>query len=199
MAEQFTKSRHAQIFADLGSPGCATCHNNHDVKKPGDHMVGVTEGAVCATCHGADDDGGKVAAGIRTLLDRLGRAHDSGRAILLRAEHAGMEVSQPQFELNGAADALVKARAAVHTFTVGEVKQHADTGLAIAAKAEARGVRALEELDFRRKGLAASLVITLALIFGLVLKIREVDRRQVTQQKGVGGNPDARRESGHLP
>jgi hypothetical protein len=37
-------------------------------------------------------------------------------------------------------------------------------------------VRALKDLQFRRKGLAVSVVIILALIAGLVLKIRQVDR-----------------------
>jgi len=88
-----------------------------------------------------------------------------------------MEVSQARFELNGANDALVKARTAIHAFSVAAVKDEADKGLAIAAKAQARGARALEELDFRRKGLAVSLVIILALIAGLVVKIRQLDRR----------------------
>jgi hypothetical protein len=35
----------------------------------------------------------------------------------------------------------------------------------------------LAERDFRRLGLAVSTIIILALIAGLVLKIREIDRR----------------------
>ena len=47
----------------------------------------------------------------------------------------------------------------------------------MSAKAYGRGVRALGELGFRRKGLAVSLVVILALIVGLVLKIRQLERR----------------------
>ena len=36
--------------------------------------------------------------------------------VLDQAEHAGMEVSQAQFDLNGARESLVKARTAVHAF-----------------------------------------------------------------------------------
>jgi hypothetical protein len=86
-----------------------------------------------------------------------------------------MEISQAQFDLNGAKDALVRARAAVHAFTADAVKTQAEAGLGISAKAYARGVRALEELQFRRKGLAASLVIILILIAGLVFKIRQLE------------------------
>jgi len=89
-----------------------------------------------------------------------------------------MEVSQAQFDLNGAKDALVKARAAVHAFSVEAVKKEGDPGLQISAKAYARGVRALDELQFRRKWLAVSLVIVLAVIAGLVVKIRQLDRRE---------------------
>ena len=36
----------------------------------------------------------------------------------------------------------------------------------------------LDELEFRRKGLAVSLIIILALIVGVVLKIRRMERRK---------------------
>jgi hypothetical protein len=95
-----------------------------------------------------------------------------------------MEVSQAQFDLNEAKGALVKARAAVHAFAVDAVKKETDAGLGVSAKAHARGVRALKELRFRRAGLAVSLVIILALIAALVLKIRQLERRQQSRTGG---------------
>ena len=71
-----------------------------------------------------------------------------------------------------------QSRAAIHAFTTDAVKKETETGLAVSAKAHARGVRALDELRFRRKGLAVSAVIILALITGLVVKIRHFDRRK---------------------
>ncbi len=176
-AEFFTKSVHARVFAQMGVPGCATCHSNHDIKEATDAMLGLGDKAVCGGCHSAQDKGGKAAAEMRQAVDALAGESDKARAILLQAERAGMEVSQAQFDLNGAKDALVKARAAVHAFRVDAVKKEAEPGLTISAKAYARGLRALDELQFRRKGLAVSLVIILALIGGLVLKIRQVDRK----------------------
>jgi len=176
MAELFAKSLHAKVFTQMGAPGCVTCHDNHEIKEAGDEMLGLGEGAVCASCHSADDKGGKGAAGMRALIDTLRGESERAGAILLQAEHAGMEVSQAQFDLKGATDALVKARAAVHAFALEAVKREVEAGVAISTKAYARGVRALEELQFRRKGLAVSVVIILALIVGLVLKIRQVDR-----------------------
>jgi len=177
MAEFFAKSVHRKAFAQMGAPGCATCHNNHDIKAASDDMLGLGDKAVCAVCHASGDKGGKAAVEMRQLLDSLNGESDKARAILIQAERAGMEVSQAQFDLNGAKDALVKARAAVHAFTVQAVKKEAEAGLTISAKAYARGVRALDELQFRRKGLAVSLVVILALIVGLVFKIRQLDRK----------------------
>jgi hypothetical protein len=51
-------------------------------------------------------------------------------------------------------------------------------GLEISDKARARGIRALDEIQFRRKGLAVSVLIILALIVGLVLKIRQMERKR---------------------
>jgi hypothetical protein len=179
MADLFRKSVHAKVFADMGTPGCATCHENHAIKKAGEHMLGLSDGAVCSSCHSADDKGGKSAVAMRTLVDALTTDASKAGAILLQAEQAGMEVSQAQFDLNGAREALVKARAAVHGFDVAAVKQEVDSGMGVSAKAYARGVRALEELRFRRRGLVVSVAIILALIAGLWLKIRQVDRRSV--------------------
>jgi hypothetical protein len=178
MADLFKKSVHDKVFVEMGTPGCATCHENHAIKAASDEMLGLGDKAVCAACHGADDKGGKAATEMRARIDALRTAHDKAQAILLKAEHAGMEVSQATFDLNAAGGALVKARTAVHAFSVDAVAKEAEPGLAVSGKAFARGVRALEELAFRRKGLVVSVAIILALIVGLVLKIRQVDRRQ---------------------
>ncbi len=180
MADLFKKSVHAKAFAEMGNPGCATCHENHGIQPAGDHMLGLGDKAVCSTCHAAGDKGGKTATDMRALLDSLNAETQKAGAILLQAERAGMEVSQPQFDLNGAKDALVKARAAIHSFMVAPVKQEVDAGLAISTKAYARGVRAMEELRFRRVGLGVSLVVIVALIAGLVMKIRQVDQRRAS-------------------
>jgi predicted CXXCH cytochrome family protein len=177
MAESFAKSKHAKVFVQMGTPGCATCHENHEVTEAGDEILGLGEGAVCARCHAADDRGGKTAVSMREQIDALRGEYDKAHTILQKAEHAGMEVSQAQFELNEAKNALVKARANVHAFTLEAVKGAIEPGLQISAKAYERGVRALEELQFRRKGLAVSVVIILALIGGLVFKIRQLEGR----------------------
>lgn len=192
--ELFAKSVHAKAFVAMGAPGCATCHENHEIKEAGDDMLGLGDNTICSACHVAGDKGGQGAVEMRRLIDALRVEHERARVTLTAAEQAGMEVSQAQFELNGAKDALVKARAAVHAFRVEPVKLVAEAGLAIGAKAHARGLRALEELKFRRQGLAVSVVVILALIAGLVLKIRQLERRPP-----ASGEPKRRSGPGEIP
>ena len=184
MADLFAKSVHARAFREMGAPGCAACHANHDIEPASTEMLGIGDKTVCSTCHGADDKGGRAAVEMRGFIDGLRKERDRASEIIERAEHAGMEVSQARFDLNGVTDQLVKARTAVHAFKVAVVKKEADAGLGIAQKVYERGVRALEELRFRRTGLVVSLVIIVVLIAGLVLKIRQIERRTGSPVRG---------------
>jgi hypothetical protein len=190
MAELFAASRHATAFSSLGVPGCATCHDNHAIQPASVEMVGLGAGAACTGCHTAADRGGQAATAMRTALDRLRAEHARVAARLDKAEHAGMEVSQVRFDLNGAGDALVKARAAVHAASVEAVTAHTDAGLAITAKADARALRALDELRFRRQGLSASLVVIIVLIGALVATIRQRTRRDAMESPPAEGRHD---------
>jgi predicted CXXCH cytochrome family protein len=175
-AELFDKSVHAKAFVKMGIPGCATCHSNHEILKPADSMLGVAGAAACVGCHNAEDKGGKSALEMRRSIDTLAGEYEKARAVLARAEQDGMEVSQAQFELNGAQTTLVKARAAIHAFDAARVEKESAPGLEISRKAYALGLRALDELQFRRKGLVVSVFIIAGLIVGLVFKIRQMEK-----------------------
>ncbi len=177
MAEQFAVSLHARLFPMLGVPGCAACHNNHDIQLAGDDLLGLEEGAVCAKCHKADSKSGEKIVVMRGLLDSLKHMSAAADSILHKAENSGVEVSEALFELGGAQTALVQARASLHAFTVEAVEEQVTPGLEIASVAHDRGERAMGELRFRRLGLTISVTIILALIAGLVLRIRELERR----------------------
>jgi len=177
MGSLFRESRHAETFAMLGVPGCATCHGNHAITDADTQMLGVGEGAVCGQCHAADDAGGQIATMMRTLIDSLEVQFDSAQHLLERAEQAGMEVSSALFELESANNARIGARTAVHGFDLTAVETEVQGGLEVAEAGITAGQGALSELNFRRMGLAVSVTIILALIGGLLLKIREIDRR----------------------
>ena len=63
-----------------------------------------------------DSSGGQLAASMLQSIERLKTGYEKSLTVLKNAEHAGMEVSQPLFELNEAKTALIKARAAIHGF-----------------------------------------------------------------------------------
>ncbi len=177
-AEFFAKSPHQETFAGMGLAPCVTCHSNHDVMKTSDDMVGTTEKAVCVNCHQADSGGFKQAAAMRASLDGLREYITRAAAVLDQAEQAGMEISQARFDLRGASDALLKARAAIHLADPAVIQKLTDEGKQVTTAAHAKGVKALEDLAFRHRGLWISVGIILLVIVGLVLKIREMDRRQ---------------------
>jgi hypothetical protein len=180
MADNFSQSRHAQTFAMLGVPGCATCHQNHDIERASDEMLGLGEGAVCARCHSEGDPGGAAATTMRSLLDSLDSSFEEADSILGLAEAAGMEVSEAQFGLGNANNAAIQARASMHSFGVEAVRENVEDGLEITSAAFQEGQDALDELQFRRTGLAISVTIIVVLIAGLLLRIRQLEHKRQT-------------------
>ncbi|MDP2470388.1 MAG: cytochrome c3 family protein [Candidatus Palauibacterales bacterium] len=175
MAEYFEASRHSAAFEMMGVPGCARCHQNHEIRPASDGMLGMGEEAVCVTCHRPDDVGGQGAIAMRATIDTLSGTIDSARVVLEHAEDSGVEVSSALATLNDARSSLIKARTAVHAFDPEKVAADAEPGMKIAGEALVRGRQALGELRFRRIGLAVAVLIIGALIVGLVLKIKEVE------------------------
>ena len=180
MAEYFEESRHSETFTMMGVPGCALCHQNHEIRPPSDSMLGIEEGTICRSCHSPEDAGGQAAASMRVAIDALGGDIDSARVVLDRAENSGVEVGAALASLNDARSALIKARAAVHAFDPEVVAGEAEPGKEIAAEALLRGGEALDELRFRRIGLAVSVLIIAGLIVGLILKIKEIEQPVAT-------------------
>jgi hypothetical protein len=176
-AQLFDKSPHQDAFAKMGLPGCVQCHSNHEIVKPSDSWVGAGPNTVCSTCHTAGDAGLKSAQGISQDLGRLDTAIVQADTVLDKAERAGMEVSNAKLDLASAHEALIKARVNVHTLRAADVQKVTDPGLVIARKANQAGIAALEEMNFRRKGLAVSLITILVAIAGLYLKIRQMESK----------------------
>ena len=174
----FDGSPHKEAFATMGLASCIVCHGNHDITAPTPAMLGVSEGAVCATCHSEGDTGYKTAAAMREKLDGLRAALASSEAILQTAEQSGMEVSQGQIELSSANESLVKARVQVHAFRLDGVEEAVAEGLKQAQTSYDIGKEALQERNFRRKGLAVSLLTIVLTMMGLWLAVRYIESRK---------------------
>ena len=180
-------SREASLFReteakkkiDLGEfIRCVVCHGNHAVLPPHDGMLGVGRESTCTGCHSEGDPGyaaaAKMAESVERLRDRIGEA----KGLLDSAERKGIEVSEDRFALQKAQDNLVESRVlAPHSFDLERFQTAADAGIVAADAGVAAGHRAFAELRYRRVGLALSLVVIVAVIIGLSLKVREMERR----------------------
>ena len=165
-----------QAFASMGLADCLVCHSNHEIHPATDQMLGVGPDAPCSICHSDGDPGYSAAERMRTRIDQLVEAVAQAETVLDRAARAGMEVSRPRFELSDAGDSLVNARVAIHAFSPEELDQAVEPGLQVARTSYQAGLDALEQLQFRRNGLAVSLAIILLAVIAIKLKIRQLER-----------------------
>lgn len=176
-SELFLKSPHRAAFEELELPECEACHGNHAIQHPTDDMIGVGESSICLDCHEEDSNGYKTAAAIHQQISELrGQVHFAD-SLLAKAERAGMQVSEPLYQLKEADDALIKVRTMVHSFSETKTEKVAQEGIALVDEAIKAGYNALAELQFRRKGLAVSMVVILLLAFGIYLKIKDLDKK----------------------
>jgi hypothetical protein len=180
----FDKSPHKAAFAAMGLPGCVQCHSNHEILKPTDALVGVGPKAICITCHSKGDPGYAGAAKIAGDIAKLNTFYLRANQILGTAERSGMEVSAARVELSSAHSDLLKARVDVHSFDPAQVQKQTDEGVQVAQKSYQEGVAALHERDVRRKGLGLSLTFIVLAILGLVLKIRQMERKKPPKSPG---------------
>jgi len=146
-------------------------------------------GSACMKCHKTGDSCDVAAELMYRTLGDLDRGIRDGERLLRRAELAGMEVSRPKFDLKSkGTTAAVEARALIHSFDPPRLVKRANEGIAAAAEARKAGFAALDEIQFRRKGLAVSLILIVLVLVGLALKIREVDRQR-REESGDGRAP----------
>jgi hypothetical protein len=131
--------------------------------------------AVCSRCHDATSAGGLAAARMGAAIQKLTDALNGSRSILDRAAKAGMEVSEAVLRTGDAAEALVKARVAVHAFDPQAVEQPVREGLAIGAETYQAGLAAMRERNRRRIGLGVSLIAILVTMAGLWLAVRRLE------------------------
>ena len=189
MADHLENSGHDVLFSEAGLPGCATCHGNHEIHRPDDDDLARLSDEVCARCHEPDEPAARVFPVMRAMIDSLIVGRERAQAVLDRAENLGMEVSEARFELEEVTNALTTARSAIHEMRPQPVRTEIETGLETVSRSIERGEEALWEHEYRRIGLAVSAGFILLLISGIVLKIRQIERRQ--RQTGASSQPSA--------
>ncbi len=180
--QMYEKSTHKAAFQSAGLPGCVVCHSNHAISHPTDAKLGAGPQGVCMQCHSPGDSCDQARAEILSSLTRLDDAIEDADHMLGVAESSGMEVSQARLDEDQARDALTKARVTIHSFRKELVDHDIQDGLKIAAKDLQAGKNALAERNYRRKGLALSLVAIVLVVVGLWLRIRRLDVNRTSKQ-----------------
>jgi predicted CXXCH cytochrome family protein len=182
-AQLFDTSPHKRAFATMGIAACTTCHGNHRINRANDTMIGTGQQSLCASCHSSEDAGYRTAGQMQAELLRLQTTILKAEEVLDRAERSGMEVSQAKLEQNQARDALTKARVTIHSFQLARLKADIEAGTKVAEKTRQAGVAALAERDYRRMGLAVSVVFILIVLTGLWLYIRQIEAPRDTNKQ----------------
>ncbi|HZM00779.1 MAG TPA: hypothetical protein VFD43_11055 [Planctomycetota bacterium] len=183
-AELFRQSTMKPEFDEAELGECIVCHGNHRIVRPTDELLfhePLAEGAAATGCYACHPDAEDPAlatstamhAGLVALERRIGEA----RGVLADASAKGMPVAQAEYELTGATDALVEARALVHLFRREPIDEACARGGQVADAALEQGQAAVEAYYFRHRWLGVSLLGIAFVITSLWLKLRQVDRR----------------------
>lgn len=137
----------------------------------------------CENCHAQEPTLADEAVGWNTSQTFLTSMRDltsmTARAerIMLSAKRGGVLTEEASLAIDRAVDAQIQLEVLVHTFDASEDSQFVTQrkeGMDQARTALEKAQEALDELQFRRKGLAVSLVVILLVLLGLGLKIREM-------------------------
>lgn len=172
--ELFMQSPHKAAFASLEIPACEICHSNHEILPPTDKLIGIEKGSICTDCHQKESAGYQAAATMRKSLDDLNQNISLAKEAVDKARTAGMEVSEQDFTLRDAQQALTQARSLIHAFNPDRITDKVQEGVRLASEAHTGGLNALKEIQIRRVGLAASIILIAIIAIILYLKIRKL-------------------------
>jgi predicted CXXCH cytochrome family protein len=173
-AELFKGSKKAELFAMMGQGDCIVCHSNHHIEPPKAAWIGLDDKALCATCHDETIPGADVIKNVRKGFDDLDSRIAAARTRLDEAETAGMLVEDGKLALHNAEESNVRMRVLVHAFASAPFDEVRDEGLKTADQALSIGNGAMDELQYRRRGLALATLLILGFLATLFVKIRRL-------------------------
>jgi hypothetical protein len=130
----------------------------------------------CTDCHKDPAGSGlRTAAGMLSRMQLLTGLTARAERNLLAARRGGVEVRKAEAELDGAVDSQISLEVLVHRFSIeGAFAEEQAKGLTRANAALAAGKESLEELSYRRGGLAVALGVVVLVLIALGMKIRSL-------------------------
>ena len=174
--ELFSSSPHKSAFDEMDFSECGECHDNHNIQKANDSMLGVQDNSLCLNCHEPDSKGYTTASTFGTEIDTLKSMILIADSLLSRAQQAGVEVKDQDLALVKARESLVHYRTLIHGFSTDKVRESYDTGMQAAEEALSIGQQALKEMGNRRKLLLIMVFLTLLVAILLILYVRQREK-----------------------
>jgi predicted CXXCH cytochrome family protein len=173
--ENFVAGTHKPYFERLEKAPCITCHDNHGIRPASDQLLGTTPPGVCGKCHKPGDRCDLATKNMTGEIDRLTSGLKETEGVLANAEQLGMDVSDARFHVTDVRERLTMARVVVHRFSEKDFGAVIADGEKILTGIRKQGDDSLAEWQYRRKGLAFSLVIIVVVIGLLGLKVRQLN------------------------
>jgi len=137
----------------------------------------------CDDCHGSEPQlaseplGYEVAGTFLRSMRELTALTARAERTMLAAQRGGVLVEDARLAVDHAVDAQIQQEVLVHTFSADEGSKFMTTheeGLQQAQTALEEAQGAVDELGYRRRGLAVTLGVILLVLVGLALKIRQL-------------------------
>jgi predicted CXXCH cytochrome family protein len=173
-SERFERSAHKEPFGRLGLRECEECHRNHAIEAPGDFMLQLGEGNVCAKCHASSPD--KLSVGTK-IYATLAHAHDvaeAARAEAAQARKAGLLIPEADVAEKEMMTALRLMRAAVHDVDPSKIEHDLADVQAKAKRVNEAAAQKRAELVIARRGYIVFIALIAGMVGLLVLKIRRL-------------------------
>jgi hypothetical protein len=178
----FDGSRHKKAFEEHGWPECGQCHGTHGIQKPSDALIGDTPGTLCADCHVVHSRNNPVcnqtAAVFRSTLDTLAKGRAEVSAQVEHVAERGLDIEPVSRSISELDEALVQARARIHTFDQSSFNSAAAPGKEALEKSRELLQESRAEYRFRTKGLLAAIGFMGLVAVGIALKLREMNKRR---------------------
>lgn len=139
----------------------------------------------CRDCHAEEPMLASSPAGLDTArsfaegLHEVAAATAQAERLLLRAHRGGVSTREGMTEIDAAVDSLISMEVLVHSFDdEGSFDETRTEAMGSAERALAAGRAGLDELVFRRRGLAVALLFVGLVALALWLTIRTLDRER---------------------
>jgi predicted CXXCH cytochrome family protein len=177
--ELFSQSPHKTAFDELEIAECEACHGNHKILSPTDDMLGTGEGAVCIECHDTGSEAYGIASSIKQDLESFKAEMQSVENKLELADKQGVEVSEIKFRLQEAHTALIQVRNLIHSLSLERIEEKINEGETVISEVSKAGDAALREARFRKRGLIVATAFIFLLAIALLLKIRQIEKKNL--------------------